>query len=168
MLSCPWNVIINRNFYTKTGISFIDGINYGEDTLFILELLLNYPKVSYLAGAYYHHTYNYGSFTRKNQKQRYIERVNFLNKIDLLLAEYNRKDLAKSNFFPQNDKYAMLSSKVIKKKEYQELFPLSITPYYLKRAGFYKYFLLALAETWFYSPAKFTAAALLQVKNRLF
>jgi glycosyltransferase involved in cell wall biosynthesis len=168
LLSCLWNVIINRNFYSKTKVNFINGINYGEDTLFILELLLNIPKTAYLDKAYYHHSYNHGSFTRKNKKKRYIERVDFINMIDILLNKYIRNDLAKHNFFPLNDKYAMLSSQVFSKKEYQELFPLSITFYYLKRAGFYKFFLLALAETLLYSPAKLIAATLLKIKNRLF
>jgi glycosyltransferase involved in cell wall biosynthesis len=168
LLSCPWNVIINRSFYTKTKVKFVEGINYGEDTLFILELLLNNPKAAYLDKAYYHHTYNHCSFTQRNKKQRFIERVDFLKKIDFLLSKYNKNNLAKHNFFPLNDKYEMLSSQVFSKKEYQELFSLSITPYYLKRTGFYKYFLLALAETWLYSLAKITAAALLQIKNRLF
>jgi glycosyltransferase involved in cell wall biosynthesis len=167
LLSCPWNFIINRNFCAKTKVNFVEGINYGEDTLFILELLLNTPRAAYLARAYYHHTYNHNSFTRKNKKQRYIDRVTFLNRIDPLLNKYNRNDLAKHNFIPLNDKLIMLSSQVFSKKEYQELFPISITPYYLKRAGFLKYLLLALAETWLYSLAKLTAAALLQIKNRL-
>ncbi|MDR0312079.1 MAG: glycosyltransferase [Treponema sp.] len=168
LLSCLWNVAINRSFYTKNDIRFIEGINYGEDTLFILELLLNNPKVAYLAKAYYHHTYNHNSFTRKDKKQRFIERVRFLDKIVFLLNKYNKNVLEKHNFFPFIDKYEMLSSNVFSKKEYQELYPLSFTPYYRKQSDFYKYFLLALAETKLYSLAKLAAAALLQIKNWLY
>ena len=160
MLSCLWNVIINRDFYLKNKINFNEDINYGEDTLFILELLLNNPKSGYLDGAYYHHTYNQDSFTRKNKKQRYIERVNFLNMIDLLLDKYDRNNLTKNNFFPFYDKFEMLSSGVFSKEEYQKLFSLSFTSYYSRRIDFRKYFLLALAETWFYPLAKFITVSI--------
>jgi glycosyltransferase involved in cell wall biosynthesis len=167
LFSCLWNVIIKRNLYIQNDIAFSDGINYGEDTLFILELLLNSPSIGYLPGAYYHHSYNHNSFTRKSRKQRYAERVNFLNALPFLLEKYNRGNLTEHNFFPLNDKYEMLCSGVLSKKEYQELFSATITPYYRKQAGFRKYFLLGLANTEFYQLAKFAAAALRLLKSKL-
>jgi len=167
LLSCLWNVIIKKSIYKKNNIVFTDGINYGEDTLFILEILLNNPVVEYLSGVYYHHTFNKNSFTRKNQKKRYRERVKFLNCLIILLAKNNRGDLYEHNFFPLNDKFQMLCSRVFSEKEYQELFPLSITPYYRKQAGLLKYFLLNLAEKGFYLPAKFIAYFLRYIKYRL-
>jgi glycosyltransferase involved in cell wall biosynthesis len=157
LLSCLWNVIINREFYIKMGINFTEGINYGEDTLFILELILNNANVGYLRGTHYHHTYNQDSFTRKNQKQRYIERVDFLDKIDPLLEKYNRNDLSKHNFLPFYDKFEMLCSGLFSKKEYQKLFSLSFNSYYLKHVDFKRYSLLVLAETWFYPIVKYIA-----------
>ena len=167
LLSCLWNVIIKKSICMKNNIVFTDGINYGEDTLFILEILLNNPIVGYLPGVYYHHTYNKNSFTRKNQKERYRERIKFLNRLPVLLAKNNRGDLYEHNFFPLNDKFQMLCSGVFSEKEYRELFPLSITPYYRKRTGFPKYFLLNMAEKGLYLPAKFTAYFLKYIKNRL-
>ncbi|MDR0301568.1 MAG: glycosyltransferase [Treponema sp.] len=168
LFSCLWNVIIKKNIYKQNNIVFTDGINYGEDTLFILEILLNNPTVGYLPGVYYHHSYNHNSFTRKNKKERYKERVKFLNCLSFLLKKYRRDDLCKHNFFPFNDKFEMLSSGVFSGNEYKELFQLSVTPYYRKEAGLYKYFLLTLAEKRAYLPAKFIACFSRYLKSKLF
>ena len=167
LFSCLWNVIIKRDLYFLNNISFTEGINYGEDSLFVIELLLNNPKIELLNGAYYHHTFNPNSFTRKNRKKRYMERNKFLNHIPLLLEKYNRLDLCKYNFFPINDKYAMLCSGIFSRKEYKALFSLSLTAYHRKNCGFRKYILLSLAETGFYSPVKFFIIFVSSFKNKL-
>jgi len=151
LYSCLWNVIIKRDLFLHNNIKFCDTVNYGEDSLFILELLLNNPKITYQNGAYYHHSYNYNSFTRRNLKQRYIERVKFLNLLPILLDIYNRNDLIAHNFFPLYDKYEMLFSMVFSRKEYQSLFSPVITFYFLKKTGFKKYIMLCIAETKLYS-----------------
>jgi len=165
LLSCLWNVIIKRNLYIQNKICFTEEINYGEDSLFIIELLLRKPKIDYLKRAYYHHTFNRNSFTRENRKARYVERIRFLKKLNILLDEYKRKDLEKFNFFPFNDKYEMLTCGEFSKKEYQRLFKPLITFYYLKRTGLRKYILLILAETNLYFIAKFTAFFLQEIRK---
>jgi glycosyltransferase involved in cell wall biosynthesis len=167
LFSCLWNVIIKRDLYFLNKISFAEGINYGEDSLFVIELLLNKPKIEYLSGAYYHHTFNHNSFTRKNRKNRYMERSKFLNQIPLLLGKYNRLDLDKHNFFPINDKYAMLCSGVFSRKEYKELFSISLTAYHRKYFGLLKYILLLMAEKGFYYTAKFSVLLIHSLKNKL-
>jgi len=164
---CLWNVIIKKNLYKQNNIGFIDSINYGEDTLFILELLLNNPVVGYLPGAYYHHSFNRNSFTRQNQKKRFIERIKFLNYVPLLLSKKNREDLNDHNFFPLNDKYEMFCSGVFSRKEYYNLFPVSFTPYFKEQTGFRKYFLLNMAEKKFYILARFIDC-ILQKRSELF
>jgi len=168
LLSCLWNVIINRNLYIQNNVSFTEDINYGEDSLFIIELLLKKPKTDYMPEAYYHHTFNRNSFTRKNKKERYIERIKFINRLPVLLEEHGRNDLAKHNFLPLNDKYEMLSCGEFSKKEYQALFKPIITSYYLKRTGLRKYPLLVLAETDFYFLARLCALFLQKLKIILF
>jgi glycosyltransferase involved in cell wall biosynthesis len=167
LYSCLWNVIIRRDLYLLNNINFIEGINYGEDSLFVIELLLNYPKIEYLNGAYYHHTFNHNSFTRKNKKNRYMERNKFLNQIPLLLKKYNCLDLGKYNFFPVNDKYEMLCSGIFSRKEYKTFFSLSLTSYHRKHCEFLKYVLLSLAEAGFYSPVKFSILFVRSLKNKL-
>ena len=165
LLSCLWNVIINRSLFINNKICFTENINYGEDSLFIIELLLKNPKIDYLEGAYYHHTFNRKSFTRGNRKERYVERVKFLIKLPVLLERYGRNDLDKNNFFPLNDKYEMLTSGEFSKKEYQMLYKPVINSYFLKRTGLRKYILLVLAETNFYFFAKFIALFFKQIKR---
>jgi len=165
LLSCLWNVIIKRNLYIQNKVCFTEDINYGEDSLFIIELLLKNPKIDYLKGAYYHHTFNRNSFTRENKKARYTERIKFIKRLFILLEEYNRNDLEKYNFFPLNDKYEMLNCGEFSKEEYQLLFKPIITFYYLKRTGLRKYFLLVLAETDFYFIAKFIALFIQKIRK---
>ena len=157
LFSCLWNIIIKKDFYIKFNILFSEVINYGEDTLFILELLLNKPEIGYLEGAFYHHTFNRASYTRKNKKDRFYERVKFLFELKALLEKYNRADLNENNFFPYNDKFEMLSSGVFSGKEYQSLFTLSFNQYYRGNTRYLKYLLLFMAETKFYILARFTA-----------
>jgi len=167
LYSCLWNVIIKKDLYLLNKISFIEGINYGEDSLFVIELLLNNPKIEYLNGAFYHHTFNRNSFTRKNKKDRYIERSKFLNQIPPLLEKYNRSDLGEYNFFPVNDKYEMLCSGIFSRKEYEAFFSLSLTAYHKKHCEFLKFFLLSLAEAGFYSPVKFSILFVRSLKKKL-
>jgi len=167
LFSCLWNVIIKRDLYFLNNIRFEEGINYGEDSLFIIELLLNKPKTEYLSGAYYHHTYNHNSFTRTNRKTRYMERSVFLNQIPILLEKYNRSDLGKYNFFPINDKYAMLCSGIFTKNEYKALFSISLNAYHRKHYGLLKCLLLYMAEAGFYSPAKISVLFARSLKSKL-
>jgi len=165
--SCLWNVVINRELYIIHNIDFPDGINYGEDSLFIIELLLNNPKINHLSKAYYHHTYNHDSFTLKNRKQRFMERAEFIDHLPLLLDKYNRNNLIKHNFFPLNDKYEMLYSGLFTRKEYQAIFPIANSSYYRKQCGFKKNFMLILAETRLYLLAKCYFILVRWVKNKL-
>ena len=167
LFSCLWNVIIKRELYFLNSINFIEGINYGEDSLFIIELLLNKPSIEYSSGARYHHTFNHYSFTRKNRKKRYMERSKFLNQIPLLLEKYNRLDLGAYNFFPLNDKYEMLCSGIFSRNEYKALFSLSLTAYHKKHCGFVKYMLLSMAEAGFYLPVKFFILFVRALKDKL-
>ena len=167
LFSCLWNIVIKKKNYLNSNVIFKAGINYGEDTLFIIELLLKKPKISYLAGAYYHHTQNYASFTRTNIKQKYFDRINFLNYIPILLDKYIRNDLLKYNFFPLNDKYEILKSGLLSKKEYHSIFSPSFSFYYLKQSGFLKFFLLYIAETNLYYPVKYLAILLKHIKKSI-
>lgn len=168
ILSCLWNVVIRRDFYLQNNINFSKTINYGEDSLFILEFLLNSPDIGYIEKACYHHTFNNNSYTRNRKKKRYMERTCFITELQRLLEKYNRTDLNKYNFFPPNDKFEMLCSGIFSKKEYQNLFPISVDSFYLKESGFIKYILLITAETNIYFLAKIMAIFFLRLKNLLF
>jgi hypothetical protein len=166
LISCLWSVVIKKEFYTQNKIIFPAGINYGEDSLFIIELLLYNPVADYLDGAYYHHNINPRSFTRTNMEQRYRERVKFLQQLSLTLGTHKRTDLEAYNFFPFYDKFEMLCSGVFSKKDYQELFSLPFSRHYSKRVDFRKYFLLVIAETWLYPLAKFFAVTINKLRRK--
>jgi len=154
ILSCPWNFVINKKYYLNCKVIFNENINYGEDTLFILELMLNNPKNYYIEKAYYHHFYNDNSYTRTNIKQKYIERKLFHNCLHALFQKYNRENMLKYNFFPMNDKFEMLSSGIFTRNEYNKIFPLTLSFFYARNSSFIKYFLLYMAETPLYYSAK--------------
>jgi glycosyltransferase involved in cell wall biosynthesis len=166
LISCLWSVLIKKDFYDKNKIVFPEDINYGEDSLFIIELLLYNPVIDYLGVAFYHHSVNPHSFTRTNREQRYRERVTFLRQLSLTLDTHNRADLERHNFFPFYDKFEMLSSGLFSKGEYHELFSLPLTRDYSRRVDFRKYFLLVMAETWFYPLAKFFAVSIKQFRKK--
>jgi glycosyltransferase involved in cell wall biosynthesis len=166
IFSCMWNIIVRQNLYENFKISFPHNINYGEDSTVVTELLLNNPKISYLPRAYYHHSFNHNSLTRRSTKEKYYERLKFLNGLQRLFQKYNRIDLDQNsiNFFPLNAKYEMLSDGLLSRKEYQNMFKIKTNMSYLKNSGFRRFILLALAETKFYSFSKFFARTIRKIK----
>jgi len=154
LFSCLWNIVLKRDFYINNKIKFHETVNYGEDTLFIVEALLYKPKINRVNGAFYHHTFNKNSFTQHNKKAKFIERIKFIEQLNLLFEKYNRLDLLKYNFIPINDKYEMLASGIFSKEEYQKLFAININFGYLQQFGIFKYIILSLAETNFYYIAR--------------
>lgn len=51
----PWNKLIRRSTYLNAGVRYIEGLNYGEDTLFNIELALKGISIDYLPKALYHY-----------------------------------------------------------------------------------------------------------------
>lgn len=51
----PWNKLIRRSTYMNAGIRYVEGLNYGEDKLFNIELALKGISVDYLPKALYHY-----------------------------------------------------------------------------------------------------------------
>lgn len=54
LLGGPWNKLIKRSFYVEHDIRYIEGLNYGEDKIFNLELVKAGASVTYLPEALYH------------------------------------------------------------------------------------------------------------------
>jgi glycosyltransferase involved in cell wall biosynthesis len=167
LFSCLWNIVLKRDFYINNKLGFNETVNYGEDSLFILEALFYKPKIKETNGVLYHHTFNKYSFTQKNKKAKFIERIKFIEQLNLLLEKYDGGDLKKYNFIPINDKYEMLISGMFSKKEYHKLFAINISLGYLKQYGIYKYILLSLAETSLYYFARFISYNTRKIINGL-
>jgi glycosyltransferase involved in cell wall biosynthesis len=168
LFSCLWNIVFKKDFYIKNKLRFTETINYGEDSLFIVEALFYKPKIKRIDGAFYHHTFNKNSFTQQNKKAKFIERIKFIDELNKLFEKYNRLDLKKYNFFPINDKYEMLVSGIFSKEEYHSLFAIKINSGYLKQFGIYKYILLSLAETDLYYLARSLLIFTRNIKNGKF
>jgi len=147
LFSCLWNIVIKRDFYINNKLRFHEAINYGEDTLFIVEVLFFKPVIKKINGTFYHHTFNKNSFTQHNKKAKFAERIKFIEQLNLLFEKYNRLDLKKYNFISINDKYEMLKSGIFSKEEYQNLFKININFGYLTQYGILKYIIMSLAET---------------------
>ena len=167
LYSCLWNVVIKHDFYVKLNTQFTHEINYGEDSLFLIELLLNNAKIDYISGANYYHSINLSSYTRTNKKQKFIDRLKFLEYLDIFLEKYQKVNLAIHNFFPFNDKYEILCSGLFKKDEYLNLLPIKPGTFYFKRAGFKKFIRLKLAEGWMYTLIKYSIIFPRSIKNKL-
>ena len=165
LFSCLWNVVIKKDFCLNKNICFNYDTNYGEDSLFIMEFLLNNPKVDYLNKASYHHFINPYSYTRKDKKERYLERLKFLNLIPPLFIRYKREALLEYNSFPLHDKYEALSSKIFSKKEYRSFSSLKISHKIPGFGNMLKYFLLLLGDSFLYYPARSLASFLKQAKR---
>lgn len=71
LYSSCWSKLIKRSTVLKYGVSFPQGINFGEDKCFLASLMKNSVSVSYLAEAlyYYDATINDGSLVRKITKE---------------------------------------------------------------------------------------------------
>jgi len=51
----PWNKLIKRSAYINAGIRYVDGLNYGEDKVFNMQLALSGILISYVPKALYHY-----------------------------------------------------------------------------------------------------------------
>ena len=154
LYSCLWNIVFKKDFYINNKLKFNKSVNYGEDTLFIVEALFNKPTIKRINGTFYHHTFNINSFTQYDKKAKFIERINFINQFNELFDKYNRLDLKKYNFIPINDKYEMLTSGLFSREEYHKIYTLKINLSYIIQIGIRKFILLSLAETNLYYFAR--------------
>lgn len=55
LLGILWNKLIRRDFINDNNISFVDGLNFCEDWIFIIKILSKKAKVSYLSIPFYHY-----------------------------------------------------------------------------------------------------------------
>ena len=155
LFSCLWNTVFKRDFYINNKLKFHETVNYGEDTLFIVEALFFKPIIKKINGTFYHHTFNKNSFTQRNKKTKFVERIKFNEQLNILFEKYNRLDLKKYNFIFINDKYEILKSEIFSKEEYHELFKIKINIGYLTQYGVLKYIIMSLAETNLYCFIKY-------------
>ena len=78
-----WNKLIKHSLYQKYSVQFCQDINYCEDVLVLVQILLNHDiSISYLNHAYYHYNReNLTSITRNYTQATYVERKNFYQEL---------------------------------------------------------------------------------------
>lgn len=84
-----WNKLIRHELYRKYSISFAPGINHGEDSLVLAQLLQKPVKIQYLQKSYYHYLNN-GSATlcRGYNKQMYENFSAYAEKMLEIVPDY--------------------------------------------------------------------------------
>lgn len=84
--SC-WNKLVRRECYHKFNVCFPQRINYCEDLITWVQLLLHPEiKISYLSEAYYHYFENNTSITRNYTRTTYEMRLKYLENLNQVLA----------------------------------------------------------------------------------
>lgn len=117
------NKLIRHNLYNKFLISFSKGINYGEDQLVLMQLLMNIKKVSYLNKSYYYYYCNSESITKK------VDKDFFQNKISPFIIELGnilKTESFKSTVINNNKlllKNYLIDSDVFTFKELKRIYP---------------------------------------------
>ena len=92
LMGALWNKLIRHGLYTEHGVSFATGINYCEDVLVCVRLLLKGITVAYLPSAYYHYDMgNAASITRNYTEATYAMRKRYIAELQSFLpGTYHR------------------------------------------------------------------------------
>jgi glycosyltransferase involved in cell wall biosynthesis len=164
-----WFVIVRHNLYEKYKITFPHDIVYGEDTLVLIELLLNHPKIAFIDEGFYRYSFNPLSVTHQANKAKHFRRIQFLEGLDSLLARYGRNDFLTGEYdhYKIDAKSEMLSDGVFNKNEYRSLLRINTTSRRLRHYGLKKWILLTMAERGPYFLARFAAILIRRLRNFL-
>lgn len=89
LTNAPWNKLIRRSCYMERNISFVEGLDYGEDQIFNLQLILQDASVSYLPRALYHYdtAVNPDSAAQGYSLKKIINREKYLSILSSILPE---------------------------------------------------------------------------------
>lgn len=77
--SVLWAKLYETSFYKKTGARFIEGINYGEDFLVLLQLFCATERLSHIVDCLYHYTLSNNASLSKNITIQSIENIVKIN-----------------------------------------------------------------------------------------
>jgi glycosyltransferase involved in cell wall biosynthesis len=117
-----WNKLIRTSLYSKYNISFVPGLNYCEDLLVCVNLLLNHIRVAYVAEALYHYNMivNDNSITRNYSREKLELRLMFLRHLFEAIPA-GKHERSKGNIATAVA-YQCLQWGVLTDKEYAEIF----------------------------------------------
>lgn len=93
------NKLVKRICYRKFNVSFPKGVNYSEDLITWVQLLLHSElKISYLPEAYYHYCENNSSITRNYTRATYEMHLKYIDKLNEIL-KYGYDDIKEQAAF---------------------------------------------------------------------
>lgn len=79
--SVLWAKLYEASFYKKSGARFIEGIDYGEDFLVLLQLFTAVERISYKANYLYHYTLSNNASLTKNITVQSVENIVKINTV---------------------------------------------------------------------------------------
>lgn len=86
MIGTLWNKLIRHSFYKKYNVSYIHDINYCEDVLILVQILLHNVKVVFLRKAfYYYNKENPTSITTNYTRETFEGRIRYIQELRKLL-----------------------------------------------------------------------------------
>lgn len=140
LMGSTCNKLVKHELYMKHNICFPTNINYCEDCMVVIQLLLQANKIDYLNEAFYHYNYNPSSITAKPVKTNLNGLINYNYHLDTILGHnlYFKEAIIISKI---KTKSTLLRSRLYTSKEYDEIFP-EISKYILKLKYDYKYKIL--------------------------
>ena len=125
MIGTLWNKLIRHDLYKKYDVSYIQGINYCEDVLILVQILLHPVKIVFLRKAfYYYNKENPASITTNYTKETFDGRIKYIQELRKLLPPAGFKQECNDAEFCV--KMEALYFGVIKIEEFGKILPSSI------------------------------------------
>lgn len=117
-----WNKLIRTSLYREYNISFVPGLNYCEDLLVCIKLLLHDIKVAYVNEALYNYNMvvNENSITRNYSADKLKQRLVFLSHVFNVIPE-GKHEQSKGNIVTAVA-YQCLQWGILSDREYVETF----------------------------------------------
>ena len=118
------NKLIRHELYKKCGIRFVAGINYCEDVLICVQMLLNDVKVAYKENAYYYYDMtDMNSITRNYTAATYEMRKRYIAALKSILPSSYQKYI---DWAALQVKAGAFVHGVMTAEEYKTYYPLSL------------------------------------------
>lgn len=116
-----WNKLIKLSCYTDFNVRFAENLNYCEDYIICVKLLVHKIKVSYLDKAFYYYDQivNNNSITRKYTRETYKEKCRFIDELKIVLKEEHQNAILKNE---ASVAIECLHHKVLTKVEYKKIY----------------------------------------------
>ena len=116
-----WNKLIRTSCYRNYGIGFVEGLNYCEDYLVCVKILMNNVKVAYIGKAFYHYDNitNDNSITRKYTIGTFKQRLFFIEELGKTLKGSHKAGLLKNRASVAKE---CLSHNIFTPKEYKSIY----------------------------------------------